>query len=78
MLCFALASVWFEKMLDAEVIRTMQQGPPHIDLKLGGANTTPLLWSMRSSGPAGLEIMQSPWEKILKLRVQRSAPGVAE
>jgi catechol 2,3-dioxygenase-like lactoylglutathione lyase family enzyme len=29
---------WFEKILGAEVIRTMQQGAPRIDLKLGGAN----------------------------------------
>jgi len=29
---------WFEKMLGAEVIRTVQQGPSRIDLKLGGAN----------------------------------------
>ena len=29
---------WFEKMLGAEVIRTMQQGAPRIDLKLGGAD----------------------------------------
>ena len=29
---------WFENMLGAEVIRTMQQGTPRIDLKLGGAN----------------------------------------
>ena len=29
---------WFEKMLGAEVIRTMQQGAQRIDLKLGGAN----------------------------------------
>jgi lactoylglutathione lyase len=29
---------WFEKMLGAQVIRTMQQGKPRIDLKLGGAN----------------------------------------
>jgi lactoylglutathione lyase len=29
---------WFERMLDAEVVRTMQQGKPRIDLKLGGAN----------------------------------------
>jgi lactoylglutathione lyase len=29
---------WFEKMLGAEVIRTMQQGKPRIDLKLGGAS----------------------------------------
>jgi len=28
---------WFETMLGAEVIRTMQQGKPRIDLKLGGA-----------------------------------------
>ena len=31
-------AAWFEKMLGAEVIRTMQQGVPRIDLKLGGAN----------------------------------------
>ncbi len=27
---------WFENMLGAEVIRSMQQGAPRIDLKLGG------------------------------------------
>jgi lactoylglutathione lyase len=31
-------AAWFEKMLGAEVIRSMQQGAPRIDLKLGGAN----------------------------------------
>jgi catechol 2,3-dioxygenase-like lactoylglutathione lyase family enzyme len=29
---------WFERVLGAEVIRTMQQGKPRIDLRLGGAN----------------------------------------
>jgi lactoylglutathione lyase len=29
---------WYERMLGAEVVRTMQQGKPRIDLKLGGAN----------------------------------------
>ena len=29
---------WFESTLGAEVIRSMQQGKPRIDLKLGGAN----------------------------------------
>jgi len=29
---------WFESMLGAEIIRSMQQGKPRIDLKLGGAN----------------------------------------
>jgi len=29
---------WFERTLGAEVIRSMQQGKPRIDLKLGGAN----------------------------------------
>jgi catechol 2,3-dioxygenase-like lactoylglutathione lyase family enzyme len=29
---------WFESMLGAEVIRSVQQGAPRIDLKLGGAN----------------------------------------
>jgi len=29
---------WFERILGAQVIRTMQQGKPRIDLKLGGAN----------------------------------------
>jgi lactoylglutathione lyase len=29
---------WFEKMLGAEVLRTMQEGKPRIDMKLGGAN----------------------------------------
>ena len=31
-------AAWFERMLGAEVIRTMQQGKPRIDLKLGGAD----------------------------------------
>ncbi len=29
---------WFEHVFGAEVIRTMQQGKPRIDVKLGGAN----------------------------------------
>src|ERR1700687_1852457 len=29
---------WYERMLGAEVFRTMRQGKPRIDLKLGGAN----------------------------------------
>src|SRR6266571_5091957 len=29
---------WFEAMLGAQVLRSMQQGKPRIDLKLGGAN----------------------------------------
>ena len=29
---------WFERVLGGEVIRTMQQGAPRIDVKLGGAN----------------------------------------
>src|SRR5262249_45163223 len=29
---------WFERTLGAEIIRSMQQGKPRIDLKLGGAN----------------------------------------
>jgi catechol 2,3-dioxygenase-like lactoylglutathione lyase family enzyme len=29
---------WFERILGAEIIRSMQQGKPRIDLKLGGAN----------------------------------------
>jgi lactoylglutathione lyase len=30
-------ATWFESMLGAEVLRSMQQGQPRIDLKLGGA-----------------------------------------
>ncbi len=29
---------WYERMLEAEVLRTMQQGKPRIDLKIGGVN----------------------------------------
>jgi catechol 2,3-dioxygenase-like lactoylglutathione lyase family enzyme len=29
---------WYERMLGAEVIRTVQQGKPRIDLKIGGGN----------------------------------------
>ena len=31
-------AAWFERMLDAEVIRTMQDGKPRIDMKIGGQN----------------------------------------
>ena len=31
-------AVFYEKMFGAEIIRTMQQGKPRIDLKVGGAN----------------------------------------
>src|SRR3989442_9620370 len=31
-------AAWFERMLGAEVLRSMQHGKPRIDLKLGGAN----------------------------------------
>src|SRR5258708_30930204 len=29
-------AAWFERVLGAQVIRTLQQGKPRIDLKLGG------------------------------------------
>ena len=32
------AAQWYEKHLGAEVIRSMQQGQPRIDLRIGGAN----------------------------------------
>ncbi len=31
-------AAWFERMLGAQVIRSMQEGKPRIDLKLGGVN----------------------------------------
>jgi catechol 2,3-dioxygenase-like lactoylglutathione lyase family enzyme len=31
-------AAWFERMLGAEVLRSMSQGVPRIDLRLGGAN----------------------------------------
>jgi lactoylglutathione lyase len=31
-------AAYYQRMFDAEVIRTMQQGKPRIDLKIGGAN----------------------------------------
>ena len=31
-------ATWFERIMGAQVLRTMQQGKPRIDLKLGGAN----------------------------------------
>ena len=31
-------AAFYQRMFDAEVIRTMQQGKPRIDLKIGGAN----------------------------------------
>ena len=29
---------WYERMLDAQVLRSMQEGKPRIDLKVGGVN----------------------------------------
>lgn len=31
-------AAYFERMLDAEIIRSTQQGKPRIDMKIGGAN----------------------------------------
>jgi lactoylglutathione lyase len=31
-------AAWFERILGAEVIRSMQQGQPRVDLRLGGAD----------------------------------------
>jgi catechol 2,3-dioxygenase-like lactoylglutathione lyase family enzyme len=31
-------AAYYERMFGAEIIRTMQQGKPRIDLKIGGAN----------------------------------------
>jgi catechol 2,3-dioxygenase-like lactoylglutathione lyase family enzyme len=31
-------ATWFERMLGAQVLRSIEQGKPRIDLKLGGAN----------------------------------------
>jgi catechol 2,3-dioxygenase-like lactoylglutathione lyase family enzyme len=31
-------AAWFERMLGAQVLRSIEQGKPRIDLKLGGAN----------------------------------------
>src|SRR5712692_10326691 len=31
-------ALYYQRMFEAEVIRTMQQGKPRIDLKLGGVN----------------------------------------
>jgi catechol 2,3-dioxygenase-like lactoylglutathione lyase family enzyme len=33
-----MTAQWFERVLGAEVVRTVQQGAPRIDLKLGGAD----------------------------------------
>jgi lactoylglutathione lyase len=32
------AAKWYEQMLGAEIIRSMQQGKPRIDMKIGGAH----------------------------------------
>ena len=34
----AATAQWYERVFGAEILRTMQQGQPRIDLKLGGAN----------------------------------------
>jgi lactoylglutathione lyase len=31
-------ATWFERMMGAQVLRTLQQGKPRIDIKLGGIN----------------------------------------
>ena len=41
---------WYERMLGAEVLRSMQQGKPRIDLKIGGAPLTLYLVHFKSMG----------------------------
>jgi lactoylglutathione lyase len=31
-------AAWYQRMLGAEIVRTMQEGKPRIDLKVGGVN----------------------------------------
>jgi catechol 2,3-dioxygenase-like lactoylglutathione lyase family enzyme len=44
-------AAWFAEMLGAEVIRTLQQGKPRVDLKLGGADIF-LIAADAAAGPA--------------------------
>jgi catechol 2,3-dioxygenase-like lactoylglutathione lyase family enzyme len=46
-------AAFYERMFGAEVIRTMQQGKPRIDLKLGGANIFILDVSQDAKAGAG-------------------------
>ena len=61
---------WFEKTLGAEVLRTMQQGKPRIDLKIGGAN------NLDRSGGAGRPRQRRPdhalpWPRSFRARGDR-------
>ena len=46
---------WYERVFGAEVLRSMQQGKPRIDLKLGGANIFILDVSQDPKAVAGPE-----------------------
>ena len=45
------AAKWYEQMLGAEIIRTMQQGKPRIDMKIGGQNV--FLYEMTAGDGVG-------------------------
>jgi hypothetical protein len=58
-------AAFYERMFGAEVIRTMQQGKPRIDLKVGGANVFSDVkwggrWRRRASAARPSTVARSP------------------
>ena len=54
-------ALWFEKMLGAEISRTMQQGAPRIDMKIGGAN---VFLAPTKSGDGVASPPQTPYQGL--------------
>ena len=44
-------AIWFEEMLGAEIIRSMQQGKPRVDMRLGGAEIFIIPSAATAAGP---------------------------
>ena len=74
-------AAWFERMLGAQVIRTLQQGKPRIDLKLGGANifiaqTTPEVNAAPTTPYQGLDHFGLSVSNIDAIAADLKAKGV--
>lgn len=76
-------ATWFERMLGAEVIRTMQQGKPRLDLRLGGqdifiAPSDEKVAAPPSSPYHGLDHMglTVPWGALDAAAAELKAKGV--
>lgn len=67
-------ATYFEKMFDAEIVRSTPNGQPHIDLKLDDANVfvapvsdadSAALWHAQACGLTGLRRVEAPCEIVI-------------